>query len=98
MENVGTKYIMANGTVGSRLAIFITNNTAKIQLKILGRTFRLTSGAIVNAKKLTLCWVLSHDTKKRETETEPGEVLVGHVLNRWSGKDVESKLRFGLSC
>ena len=29
---------------------FITNNTAKIQLKILGRTFRLTSGAIVNAK------------------------------------------------
>ena len=36
---------------------FITNNTAKIQLKILGRTFRLTSCAIVNAKKLTLCWV-----------------------------------------
>ena len=36
---------------------FITNNTAKIRLKILGRTFRLTSGAIVNAKKLTLCWV-----------------------------------------
>ena len=77
---------------------FITNNTAKIQLKILGRTFRLTSGAIVNAKKLTLCWVLSHDAKKRETETEPGEVLVGHVLNRWSGKDVESKLRSGLGC
>ena len=42
----------------------ITNNTAKIQLKIFGRTFRLTSGAIVNAKKLTLCWVLSHDAKK----------------------------------
>ena len=40
------------------------NSTAKIQLKILGRTFRLTSGAIVNAKKLTLCWVLSHDAKK----------------------------------
>ena len=77
---------------------FITNNTAKIQLKILGRTFRLTSGAIVNAKNLTLCWVLSHDAKKRETETEPGEVLAGHVLNRWSGKDVESKLRSGLSC
>ena len=36
---------------------FITNNTAKLQLKILGRTFRLTSGAIVNAKKLTSCWV-----------------------------------------
>ena len=44
---------------------FITNNTAKIQLKILGRTFRLTSGAIVNAKKLTLRWVLSHDTKMK---------------------------------
>ena len=64
----------------SYYAVF-TNNTAKIQLKILGRTFRLTSGAIVNAKKLTLCWVLSHDTKKRETETEPVEVLIGHVLN-----------------
>ena len=75
---------------------FITNNTAKIQLKYLGGRF--TSGAIVNAKKRTLCWVLSHDVKKRETETEPGEVLVGHVLNRWSGKDMESKLRFGLSC
>ena len=60
----------------------IANNTAKIQLKIFGRTFRLTSGAIVNAKKLTLCWVLSHDAKKGETETEPGEMLVGHVLNR----------------
>ena len=47
---------------------FITNNyTAKIQLKIFGGTFRLISGAIVNAKKLTLCWVLSHDAKKRET-------------------------------
>ena len=45
--------------------IFITNNTAKIQLKILGRTFRLTSGAIVNAKKLTLCWALSHDAKNQ---------------------------------
>ena len=77
---------------------FITNNTAKIQLKILGRTFRLISGAIVNAKKLTLCWVLSHGAEKRETETEPGEVLEGHALNRWSGKDVKSKLRFGLSC
>ena len=55
---------------------FITNNTAKIQIKILGRTFRLTSGAIVNAKKFTLSWVLSHDAKERETETEPGEVLV----------------------
>ena len=77
---------------------FIANNTAKIQLKILGRTFRLTSGAIVNAKKLTLCWVLRHDTKQRETETEPEEVLVGHVLNRCSGKDVESKLKSGLSC
>ena len=77
---------------------FITNNTAKIQLSILGRTFRLTSGAIANAKKLTLCWVLSHDAKKRETETEPGEVPVGHMLNRWSGKDVEYKLRSGLSC
>ena len=76
----------------------ITNNIARIQLKILGRTFRLTPGAIVNAKKLTLCWVLSHDAKKRETETEPGEVLVGHELNRWSGKDVKSKLRSGLSC
>ena len=54
---------------------FITNDTAKMQLKILGRTFRLTSGAIVNAKKLTLCWILSHDAKTRETETEPGEVL-----------------------
>ena len=84
-------------SVGILLAI-ITNNTAKIQLKILGRTFRLTSGAIVNAKKLTSCWVLRHDAKKRETETEPGEVLVGHVLNRWSGKDVESKLRYGVSC
>ena len=31
---------------------FTTNNTAKIQLKILGRIFRLTSGAIVNAKNL----------------------------------------------
>ena len=77
---------------------FITNNTAKIQLKMFGRAFRLTSGAIVNAKKLTLCWVLSYDAKKRETETEPGEVLVGYVLNRWSGKNVESKLRSGLSC
>ena len=38
-------------SVGILLAI-ITNNTAKIQLKILGRTFRLTSGAIVNAKSL----------------------------------------------
>ena len=65
---------------------------------MLGRTLRLTSGAIVNAKKLTLCWVLSHDAKKRETETEPKEELVGHLLNRWSGKDVEPKLRFGLSC
>ena len=75
---------------------FITNNTAKIQLKIFGRTFRLTSGAIVNAEKLSLCWVISqsHDPKNRKTETEP-EVLVGHVLNRWSGKDVESKLRSG---
>ena len=36
--------------------------------------------------------------KRRETETEPGEVLVGHVLNTWSGRDVESKLRSGLSC
>ena len=77
---------------------FITNNTAKIQLKILGRTFRLTSGAIVNAKKLPLCWVSSRNAKKRETEIEPGEVLVGHALNRWSGKDVESKLRSGFSC
>ena len=42
---------------------FITNNTAKIQLNILGRTFRLTSGAIVNAKTLRLCWVLNHDAK-----------------------------------
>ena len=73
------------------------NNTAKMQPKILGRTFRLTSGAIVNAKKL-ICWVLSHDAKKKETEREPGEVLVGHVLNRWSGKEVESKLISGLSC
>ena len=64
---------------------FTTNNTAKIQLKTLGRTFRLTSGATVNAKTLTLSWVLSHDAKKRETEAEPGEVLVDHVLNRWSG-------------
>ena len=48
---------------------FITNNTAKMQLEIFGRTFRLTSGAIVNATKLTLYWVLSHDAKKRETET-----------------------------
>ena len=77
---------------------FISNNIAKIQLKLLGRTFRLTSGAIVKAKELTLCWVLNHDAKKRETETEPGEVLVGHVINRWSGKDVESKLRSRLSC
>ena len=36
--------------------------------------------------------------KKKEAETEPGKVLVGHVLNRRSGKDVESKLRSGLSC
>ena len=79
------------------LVFFITYNTAKIQLQILGRAFRLTSGAIVSPKKLTLCWVLSNDAKKGETETEPGEVLVGHVLNRWSGKDVESKLRSGLS-
>ena len=49
----------------ANLCCFITNSTAKIQLKILGRTFRLTSGAIVNAKKLTLCWVLSHNAKKR---------------------------------
>ena len=45
-------------------------------------TFWLTSDAIINAKKLTLCWVLSHDAKKREIETESGEVLVGDVLNR----------------
>ena len=69
--------------IENELRNLMTNNTAKIQLKILGRTFRLISGAIVNAKKLTLCWVLSHDAKKRETETEPGEVLVSHVLNRW---------------
>ena len=31
---------------------FITNNTAKIQLIALGRTFRLTSDAIVNAESL----------------------------------------------
>ena len=31
---------------------FITNSTAKMQLKILERTFRLTSGAIVSAKSL----------------------------------------------
>ena len=43
---------------------FITNNTAKIQLKRFGWTFRLASGAIVNAKKLTLCWVLGHNAKK----------------------------------
>ena len=42
--------------------------------------------------------VLSHDAKEREAETEPGEVLVGHVFNRCNGKDVESKLRSGLSC
>ena len=41
-----------------------TNNTAKIQLKILGRTSRLTSGAIDKVKKLTLYWVLNHDAKK----------------------------------
>ena len=77
---------------------FIKNNTAKIQLKILGRTFRLTSVAIVIAKKVTLCWVLSHDAKEREAETEPGKVLVGHVFNGCNGKDVESKLGSGLSC
>ena len=27
-----------------------------------------------------------------ESEITPGKVLVGHVLNRRSGKDVESKL------
>ena len=28
-----------------------------IQLKILGQMFGLASGANINAKKLTLCWV-----------------------------------------
>ena len=69
---------LANGTVGSWLAILLQ----AIQLKILGQTFRLTSGAIVNAKKLTLCWVLSHDAKKRETETEPEEVLASNLFFR----------------
>ena len=89
---------MSQSLFFKRNYFFITNKTAKIQLKILGRTFRLTCGAIVNAKKLTLYWVLSRDAKKRETETEPGEVLEGNVLNRWSGKNMESKLRSGLSC
>ena len=90
---------LKGGTVEQIIAkSFITNNTVKIQLKMHGRTFRLSSDAIVNAKKLTLCWILSHVAKKRETKTKPGEVLVGHALNRWSGKVVESKLRSGLSC
>ena len=32
------------------LAYFITKSTAKIQIKILGLTFQLTCGAIVNAE------------------------------------------------
>ena len=34
--------------------------------------------------------------KKKEAETEPGKVLVGHVLSKRSGKNGKSKLRSGL--
>ena len=30
--------------------------------------------------RITLSWVLSHDAKKKETETELGKVLASHVL------------------
>ena len=65
----------------------------------------MTSGAIVNAESYTKLdlkqKIKHHDVKKKETETELGKVVGGHVLNRRSGKDVETqvKIRFvGLSC
>ena len=36
--------------------------------------------------------------KMKENETEPVKALLGRVLNWGNGKDVESKLRSGLSC
>ena len=34
----------------------------------------------------------------KETETEPGKALIGRVVNRRSGKNVEYKLKYGLNC
>ena len=62
---------MANGTVGSWLARFYYKQYCQDTAKILGRTFRLISGAILNAKKITLCRVLSHDAKTSSKNVRP---------------------------